>query len=420
MADLNPDERRRLARLAAVPPLVAVLEAVADHGPYLAGGSVRDALLGRASADLDLSLSGAPEQVAPAAARVGRLLGARPHLLGRPPRAVWRVDGDTVKVELWPLGALSPEADAGRRDLTVNAMLWRPPDGPLVDPTGGLADLRSTTLRATSRAALADDPVRLLRAARFLSALAGFRLDPRTSEWIRELAPTLAGAPRERVGRELLLLVAGPLPERGARALLELGLLEPSAPPGCSPDPGWLRAHIGALERLASPRLHPVPSAVRDAGAAAPVALLLRALGADDEGAAAGYSWDRGLRGAAFAATRELGAMARAAAGPVADRRELIFRLGGAFPVALSAAAACRRPGSADHWRRWWRLWRRRGSELVEPRLVLGAEEVRELAGPVSGPELGRLLRAVERAQVRGEIRSAGAARGLVLRLAGR
>ncbi len=118
---------------------------------FVAGGYLRDRLLGRPSTDLDFTLPGSVESVAEPARRLALARGTRPHLLGRAPRAVWRIDTDDLTVELWPLGSLTIEDDILRRDFTCNALVWRVPDGPLIDHVGGLDDLRSRRLTAVSR-----------------------------------------------------------------------------------------------------------------------------------------------------------------------------------------------------------------------------------------------------------------------------
>jgi len=413
VAERHPAIADRAADLAADPRLRRLWEAMGRPRAWLAGGSVRDRLLGRPAGDLDIAVAGDVDVVARVARRGARQLGASAHLLGRPPRSVWRIVAPRVELELWPLGVASPEDDARRRDFTCNAMLWQLPNGPLVDPTGGAVDLADGLLRAVSYEVLADDPVRLLRAARFLADLEGFRLDGRTASWVRELSPALAGAPRERVGRELAVLLDAARPELGAAALLRLGLLGPAVPPGRTPEPAWLEARLEAFRSLSEPALHPVPGAVVVAGAAARRAILLRGLGAADHAAAARFAWDRTTRTAAVRAASRLEDLDAAARGGTTDRRECIAELGETFPAALAAAAACDLAigGRAEPWRRFWRLWRRSGARIVGMRPMLTVDEVVALAGPLGGTELGRLLRALLRAQVRGEVRSAGGAR---------
>ncbi len=380
---------------------------------WLVGGWVRDRLLGRASRDLDLVLAGDHAAVGAAAARAAAALGVRPLALGRPPRAIWRVETADLRLELWPLGELDLEADARRRDFTVNALHWRLPSGPLVDRVGGLGDLAAMCLRAISRANLERDPLRLLRGPRLLAELPGFAIEPATRRWIAELAPALAGSPRERVGAELERLLEAPGAERGFREAVRLGLVAAAAP-GPAP-PGAGRGLAPALGRLAGTRPHPIPAAVRAAGPAARLALVLLAWELPGERTLASYAWPAPRRRAARTAATALETALRAARGTPADRREAIWRAGAAFPAVLALAAALR-PG-LEVWRAWWRMWRRRGPELLELRPPLDPREVARLAGVSPGPELGRLLAALERAAARGEVRTPQSARRMLCRV---
>jgi len=389
------------------------------------GGYLRDRLLGRASSDLDLVVPGRPEQAEALARRLESLLGVRAHLLGVPPRAVWRLDGGGLKVELWSLAGASLEEDVRRRDFTVNALMWHLPSGPLVDLVGGLDDLAAGRLRALSRESLSRDPVRLLRGARFTAQLEGFSLDPPTAGLMRELAPRLRSAPRERIGHELgRLLEAGHpwtgirwmLELAGIRWMLELDQLEPSAPAGSDPDLVWLERHGRAAEMLSRPSRHPVSSALRAGGQAARFALFVRAWRCPSAGGLGRYGWPRPARLGAWRAADLLDRALAVAHGSAADRREMIYRAGDSFPALVAAASAIdvAAGASPEPWRRWWRMWRRGGDGLVRPRPLLPAEEVARLAGVALGPDLGPHLRQLLRAQVRGEVRTARSARRML------
>jgi tRNA nucleotidyltransferase/poly(A) polymerase len=415
--DLRPVESLRSDAL--------VLAAWRDMGQppcFVAGGYLRDRLLGRPSTDLDFTLPGSVESVEAPARRLAAARGSRPHLLGKAPRAVWRVDTDGLTVELWPLGALTIEDDIRRRDFTCNALVWQLPEGPLTDLVGGLDDLASGRLTAVSRGNLEDDPLRLLRAARFLAQLDGLDLDQRTASFIRELAPALARSPRARVGHELRLLLAARGAERGLRSLLELGTFAHAAPAGSVPDPAWMEAHADAIGRLAGARRHAVPAAVAEAGLSAPLALALRGFGCPDDQSAAEYSWPRDERAAANRVSRLLERAAAGAGCDAVERRELIHIAGFDFPALLAAAAATAAadPSSSPAWRRWWAQWRRHGERLASPPVLLPAEEIATRLGLGPGPELGRVLRRLQLAQVRGEVRSAAGARRWIARSAHR
>ena len=139
--------------------LSRVWEAMGRPAGVVTGGFVRDTLLGRPTTDLDFALAGDVDSVAESARRLADAHATRPHLLGRKPRAVWRVATADLKIELWPLGTLTVEDDILRRDFTCNALAWRLPDGPLIDLVGGLEHLAAGRLAAVSRGNLQDDPL---------------------------------------------------------------------------------------------------------------------------------------------------------------------------------------------------------------------------------------------------------------------
>ncbi len=399
--------------LSREPVLLDVWDAMGRPRCHLVGGFVRDHLLGRSSNDLDFAVPGSADAVAVNARRLADALGVRPHLLGQPPRSIWRVEAEKVKVELWPMDDLTLEADVRRRDYTCNALAWRVPEGPLVDRVRGCTDLAAGRLRAVARGNLADDPVRCLRAARLLAQLEGFRIEADTARWIRELAPRLGSSPRERVGQELRTLVAGRWAASGLEGLVGLGLLGPSAPTGCETDPTWLRRHAAAASIIATGRGHPAGAALNAAGDAAGLVPVLRAWNAPDDTAVADYGWPRELRRTAARAATLLDEAVASVDLSYPGRRLLIHLAGEAFPALLASAAAVAVAAGGPHsgWTRWWRMWRRSRSELVDPRPVLSASEVAAIAGVEPGPGLGRLLGALVEAQVRGEVRTAGGGR---------
>jgi tRNA nucleotidyltransferase (CCA-adding enzyme) len=152
---------------------------------YAVGGPVRDWLLGRATFDLDFTVVGDPD---PTAVLCAKLLGGTAEPFGRfgtrrvIGKGKFRVDVATTRAERYPEPAALPEVtetgvpiekDLFRRDFTVNAMALRLDDGSkrLVDPYGGLRDLKDRTLRVLHAASFRDDPTRVFRAARFLARL---------------------------------------------------------------------------------------------------------------------------------------------------------------------------------------------------------------------------------------------------------
>jgi hypothetical protein len=372
---------------------------------YITGGFLRDHMLGRSTFDLDLSLPGTAAEVSSAAERLAVRLHTRAHLIGTPPRSVWRIDTTGSTIEIWPMGQLSLERDVRRRDYTINALMWRLPAGPLIDLVGGVDDMGRGRIRAISRVNLERDPVRLLRGPRFVAVLRDFFIEHETAGWIRELAPGLAEAPRERVGSELLRLSTGARAADGLAAAVDLDLLVPASPAGVLPDLGWLRAHLEAADRLATASQHPLPSALREAGDAARLGLLLVVWRTPPLRDVSGYGWNRcSLRAGARAAALLEKAL-RFHDGRPADRRELIHASGISFPAVVALAAAIR-PGNRAAWRRWWRQWRSNGDRLVHPTPLIPAQELVEITGIEAGPELGEVLAELRAAHVRREIQT--------------
>jgi poly(A) polymerase len=236
----GPDGRA-LAGLLALAPVLEALGgrfAAAGHQLYLVGGSVRDALLGRLGADLDLTTDARPDAV------VG--------LLGGWADAVWdtgiaygtvgasfrgyQLEITTFRSDTYNRESRKPdvrfgdrlEEDLLRRDFTVNAMavpVPLRPDGRLVDPFGGKADLAARLLRTPGRPqdSFADDPLRMLRAARFRAQL-GFAVDPAVVAAITQMAARLEKVSTERIRDELSRLLLAGQPRLGLTLLVDSGL----------------------------------------------------------------------------------------------------------------------------------------------------------------------------------------------------
>lgn len=204
----------------------------AGHETYLAGGCVRDRLLGRAPLDWDVATSARPEAVralfprtVPVGVQFGVILvvedGARFEV------ATFRSDDayvDGRRPSAVHFG--SARDDAGRRDFTINALFEDPLSGEVHDFVGGVADLRAGVIRAIGDAGarIAEDRLRMLRAVRFAARL-GFRIDPATHAAIVAAAPTLGDIAAERIGDEIVKILTEGGARRGFELLAETGLL---------------------------------------------------------------------------------------------------------------------------------------------------------------------------------------------------
>lgn len=211
--------------------------AAAGHEFALVGGPVRDAMLGRPVTDLDFTTSARPEQIeavlAPIAQKtwdVGRAFGT----------VAARVAGETVEIttyraESYDPASRKPEVSFGetlaedlvRRDFTMNALALRLPELTLVDQGTGVEDLIAgrITTPGTAEQSFTDDPLRMLRAARFAAQL-GFTVDEEVRAAMTALAERLDIVSAERVRDELSKLLAADTPVPGLRILVETGLLE--------------------------------------------------------------------------------------------------------------------------------------------------------------------------------------------------
>jgi tRNA nucleotidyltransferase/poly(A) polymerase len=176
--------------------LAAARLALSGQPAWLVGGAVRDRLLGRDTDDFDVVVAGDVEVAARALARQG---GGTAFALSEAFGA-WRVSGPARawQVDLAALAGETIEQDLTRRDFTVNAMAEPLAGGPLVDPSGGAADLERRILRMVAPEAFDADPLRVVRLAR-LAVEAGMEVDGPTAAAARAAAPGLERVAGERV-----------------------------------------------------------------------------------------------------------------------------------------------------------------------------------------------------------------------------
>ena len=215
----------------------------AGHRAVLAGGCVRDSLLGRRPSDWDIASSASPEEVLalfPRCVPTGIKHGTVTVLSGGGSVEVttFRAEGgysDHRRPDSVSFGC-PLEADLARRDLTVNAMAMDAA-GEITDPFGGRDDLRRRLLRCVGEPErrFDEDALRMLRTVR-LSAQLGFEIEPRTLEAIRALAHLASGLSAERVRDELLKTLRSPAPGL-VWQLVDLGLLDACLAPGDASAP---------------------------------------------------------------------------------------------------------------------------------------------------------------------------------------
>ncbi len=223
---------------AWLPDIVVDLgEHFAAHSYELAlvGGPVRDLFLGRTSPDLDFTTDALPEEIL----RVTAGWADAQWDIGRDFGTIGLRKGDhTVEVTTYRAEAYAPDSrkpevrfgsrlddDLVRRDFTVNSMALRLPGMELVDPHSGVIDLLGKRLRTpgTPQDSFSDDPLRMMRAARFASQL-GVEVDPEVREAMTEMADRLSIVSAERVREELVKLICGAHPRMGVDLLVETGL----------------------------------------------------------------------------------------------------------------------------------------------------------------------------------------------------
>ncbi len=209
----------------------------AGHELALVGGPVRDAMLGRHHNDLDFTTSARPEETeallkgwADAIWDMGRAFGTIGCRKGD-----WQVEITTYRSESYDPSSRKPDVDfgdtlagdLGRRDFTVNAMAVLVPDREFEDPYGGVVDLAHRLLRTPGKPedSFSDDPLRMMRAARFAAQL-GFTVDDSVVAAMTAMAGRIEIISAERVRDELVKLICAPYPRLGLTLLVQTGLAD--------------------------------------------------------------------------------------------------------------------------------------------------------------------------------------------------
>jgi poly(A) polymerase len=241
---LSAVHRQAVQSLLQIAPVVDELGsrfADAGHEIALVGGPVRDILLGRGSKDLDFATSAHPDVIE-------RLLsGWADHIwdIGKAfgtigcRKGEWILEITTYRSESYDLTSRKPEVsygdtlegDLARRDFAMNAMAVRLPSHQFVDLYGGIADVANRRIRTpgTPEDSFSDDPLRMMRAARFAAQL-GFRVDPAVVTAITGMADRIGIVSAERIRDELVKLICSPRPRDGLDLLVGTGLADRVVP----------------------------------------------------------------------------------------------------------------------------------------------------------------------------------------------
>ena len=241
-ARLSEAQTRAVAELLRIAPVVDRLGALferAGHELYLVGGSVRDALLGQLGHDLDLTTSARPDEIEALLRSFSKTVWTVGKAFGTIGCAVkeggtsWLIEVTTFRADAYERDSRKPvvafgdslDGDLVRRDFTVNAMAVAIPGKTFSDPYGGLADLAAGVLRtpAAPEVSFSDDPLRMMRAARFTATL-GFTPTAEVIVAMTAMADRIDIVSAERVRDELAKLLLADRPRAGLALLVLTGL----------------------------------------------------------------------------------------------------------------------------------------------------------------------------------------------------
>ncbi|MET8522204.1 CCA tRNA nucleotidyltransferase [Nocardioides sp. NPDC004968] len=237
VADVQRSVTAELDRIAPVIDSLGEVFARSGFELALVGGPVRDAMLGRPHNDLDFATSARPEETE----KILRTWGEALWDMGRDfgtigtRKGPWQIEVTTYRSEAYAADSRKPAVAYGtsladdlvRRDFTVNAMAVQLPGREVVDLYGGVVDLATRVLRTpgTPEASFSDDPLRMMRAARFAAQL-GFTVAPEVVAAMKDMASRISIISAERVRDELVKLICAPYPRRGLSLLAETGLAD--------------------------------------------------------------------------------------------------------------------------------------------------------------------------------------------------
>lgn len=218
---------RKVKEEIARDPVLAPLSTLAKETKiclYVVGGYLRDLLLGTRRNDYDVSLA---KEAASSISGVEEKLGVSFFKVGKEETdtVTFRVTRREMSLDLTFLQGRGIEEDLQRRDFTVNAFAYSLRDETFHHVERALGDLRDRVIRAVTDRSIDQDPLRMLRAARYLCTLDGFRLDPALTQEISAKRDLIRKVPAERIRMELDRILLSPLPEAGLKVLCTTSLL---------------------------------------------------------------------------------------------------------------------------------------------------------------------------------------------------
>lgn len=236
----SPQQVQKATELLVKHPIVkhlSLLFQASGFSLYLVGGCVRDALIGQIQQDFDFATDATPEEVIKITSGFADnlwLVGLKFGTVGLE-KAGSKIEITTFREEFYPQNSRHPEVkfartietDLSRRDFTINAMAIKLPEGQLVDPFNGLSDLAASRIKTplTPEQSFTDDPLRMVRAVRFVSTL-GFTVAEEVLKAIVVLKDRLQIVSKERVCEELTKLLTGTYPSRAIALMVATSLAE--------------------------------------------------------------------------------------------------------------------------------------------------------------------------------------------------
>lgn len=231
----EPEPERNTMKISTPATQIAEIIEASGAAAWVTGGACRDEIMGIAPRDFDFEAFGADKaEIAEAIQAAGisaKIAGAAYSII------IATIEGEEIEISI-ATGTMAEAA--GRRDITANAIYFRPATGEWFDPFDGRSDIEAGIIRAT--AGFPDDPARMMRAARF-AARFGWTIEPATAEMIRQMASRMSEIAIERIWPEFEKAFAAERPGDFIRSMAEIGIIshfpQIAAMIGCPQDAEW-------------------------------------------------------------------------------------------------------------------------------------------------------------------------------------